>query len=147
MLFMSADFIIAFPFVIGTFLVLCLFVTIMGVTFSLKSRSTMRSMAGTLCTAIFLGGGYLLCCCLPFAFAGSSRVFEAIMLGPCIPFLLAMPGLMYIDWHSDYGLSSYNSNFIIAYFIGAIGYAVTAMILYAVNVSNFDKMAGRSSVQ
>ena len=58
--------IIAVPFLIGAFLVFAAFIGILGLWFSIVSRTTFRANIGTLGTTVLLGGGYwfffALCC-------------------------------------------------------------------------------------
>ena len=59
--------------------------------------SSLRAMAATLATALFVGGLYLFCC-MPVMFAASPRSGEGAMLmfTPCVPFLLVFPGVVYV---------------------------------------------------
>ncbi len=88
-------FIIAVVAMAGTFLLLAWYVTNLGLYFSLRSQTTLRAMGATLGTLVFTAGGYLFCCCTVLASSGGSDDGLAIILAPCIPFLLAFPAGAY----------------------------------------------------
>jgi ABC-type transport system involved in multi-copper enzyme maturation permease subunit len=141
---LSLGFVFAIPFVVGTFLVLCLFVTNLGVLVSLRSKNTLRAMGVTLAVTIFLGGGYLLCCCMPLMInSGPGRGWE-LMLTPCMPFLLSAPGMCYVTMHAEYGPMD-DGGALVAYVFGMLGYGVGALVLFLISTANFEEIAGRTA--
>ncbi len=143
--FFSPDFVLALPFILGTQLVLCTFVTTMGVLFSLKSRNTLRAMGGTLAVAFVVGGGYLMCCCMPLSIGGSlGGLNEFITWTPCMPYLLVAPVIFYESFQSDY-VSRADPEMLWAYILGTSGYAVGAIVLFFVTTANFEQFSGRST--
>jgi ABC-type transport system involved in multi-copper enzyme maturation permease subunit len=146
-LLFSPDFALALPFIIGTQLVLCVFVTVMGVLFSLKSRNTLRAMGGTLSVTFLLGGGYLLCCCMPlFMGGGPGRGNEILMFTPCMPFLLSAPCILYEHLRDPgYGSFFVREGGFVAYVFGMLGYGVASVVLFFVSTANFEALAGRST--
>jgi len=140
----SLDAVLLFPFLLGTLLVLCGFVTMLGMLFSLRSKNTLRAMGCTLAVTMSLGGGYLLCCCLPLSAGGGPGSWEVI-LTPCIPFLLSGPAIFYDALRTDH--TSYlfrDGGIYVAYVLGMFGYGIAALVLYLVNTANFDELAGRT---
>ena len=145
--FFSLDFLVAAPFILANQLVLCGFVTALGVVFSLRSSNTLRSMAGTLGVTLLLGGGYFVCCCMPLAIGGGGDdLFFELMWAPCMPFLLFAPTCLYMELH-DGDLGAWNQKMLVAYTLGMIGYAIAAFFLYSSSVGTFDEMSGRTSTR
>jgi len=70
---------------------------------------------------------------------GSSGSGEEIMLAPCIPFLLAFPGMCVAE-------SSPPGEVWAAFVFGVIGYATAAGFLYLVTRETFDRRSGRTGV-
>ncbi len=143
--FFSFDFVFALPFIVGTQFILCVFVTVLGVLFSLKCRNTLRAMAGTLSVTAFLGGGYFLCCCLPLSMGRSALGSEIVMFTPCMPFLLSTPCSLYEYFHLDRGTHSLYEGELVAYVFGTLGYAIGATVLFFISTVNFEELAGRST--
>jgi ABC-type transport system involved in multi-copper enzyme maturation permease subunit len=123
------------------FSILGLFVSHLGLWFSLRSATTMRSMGLTLLVTLVLGGGYLLCCCPvaamgPFGRWGDESVI--VGLAPCIPFLLAIPTILF-----DAGAGREEAYMPLALMVGLFGYG-SASILLALE-AHFDHWAGRNT--
>ena len=144
---LSPQFLIVVPFLLGTFLLLAFYVSALGVNFSLRCRNSLRAMATTLITALFVGGLYFFTCCLPILIAAQPANGEGFMLtlAPCVPFLLAMPVIVYTA-----GKELFNSThsegpaMMFAYIFGMVGYAITAIALASSSIGNFERLAGRT---
>jgi ABC-type Na+ efflux pump permease subunit len=128
--------------------ILAAFTATLGVYCSLSSKNTLRAMAAALGITLVVGGGYLLCCCLPLASVSRPSGGDGFQLcvAPCMPFLLWWPGeasLMiertsyYLGPDRDFGL------FMAAYLIGTIGYAVATAMTMAAAIDQFDEKSGR----
>ena len=137
----------ALPFAIGTFAITALFASALGVMYSLASKTTLRAMGATLATAVFVGGGYLLVCCLPIL-VGAQGTPEEFLLAPCIPFLLAYHSVYYYSIflrpQPSWSLNDSFNNMTTAYLMGMIGYVVVSLALVAAAISNFDRHTGRT---
>jgi hypothetical protein len=142
-LLLEPGFIVAVVAMAGTFLLLAWYVTNLGLCYSLRSQTTLRSMGATLGTLIFTAGGYLFCCCTVMAGSGGGMDDGlAIMLAPCIPYLLGFPaGAFYMI--SEGNSFSNEEALPVAYFLGIVLYVIAAASLYAFMTSNFDRLAGR----
>ena len=130
-------------FSLANLAILAAFLATLGVRFSLGSKSTLRAVGAALGTAIFLGGGYL-CCCCPLAFLGP-RSGDGFQLGlaPCMPFLVAFPGAASMMIDQTYGPPHEFGGFLAAYLIGTIGYIVATLVLLAATIETFDERSGR----
>lgn len=118
-----------------TTLLVALFCGNVGVFFSLASRTSMRAMAGTLGVIVFLGGFYL-CCCTPFAaMSGSGREME-VMFAPCLAFLLGASAFL--------GELTAPGDMVGVYVMGMVIYTIATGVLYVVNVTRFEHLAGRT---
>lgn len=141
----------------GALLVCAWFVTNLGLLFSLRSQTSLRAMGLTLLTGIFIGGGYLMCCC-PIAalggrHSGNSEDLFFFGLGPCMPFLLASPAIAFVEAisHPD-GMAQITSDsdslkVSAAYVFGVIGYITASAALMGYFARNFDAAAGRTTRQ
>jgi ABC-type transport system involved in multi-copper enzyme maturation permease subunit len=138
----SADFILPIIFHAGTFLMLAFFVSTVGVHYSLYCKTSLKAMAATLATLIFVGGGYLFCCFVCFiGMRGGGPGDEAMLvLTPCIPFLLAFPYVLYLNDN----ILNHAPVVLVAYFLGTVGYGVASGVLFVSAVNNFDRLAGRT---
>jgi ABC-type transport system involved in multi-copper enzyme maturation permease subunit len=123
----------------ATFLLCAVFVTLLGLAYSLHSKTSLRSMGLTLLTCIFIGGGYMMCCC-PLAIGFGSGNDDIFVLGfaPCIPFLLVAPAAMYAS-------NSTEGVFFVAYCLGVIGYTIACAVMGYLLCEGFDKAAGRTA--
>jgi len=123
----------------ATFIMAVWFVTNLGLFFSLRSETTLRSMGATLGVLIFVGGGYLFCCCTVMAGSGDGPV--GLMFAPCMPFLLLFPALAFVEWNSSHFWD--REVFPLGYVLGVVGYLIASASLYAYTVDRFDRLAGR----
>lgn len=141
---LDPKFLLAVPFLLGMFLLLAFYAAALGVRFSLRCRSSLRAMAATLATALFVGGMYLFCC-LPVLFMGGGRNKDGaiLMLAPCVPFLLSLPGGVYLSRES-YFRNDEGGFMLIAYVFGTIGYSVAIFTLAASAIGSFDALSGRT---
>jgi ABC-type transport system involved in multi-copper enzyme maturation permease subunit len=119
------------------------FAAALGVWFSLRAQSSMRAIAGVLTVMLVVGGGFWFCCVPCLATMGPSGPDEILMLlaAPVIPFLLAFPGIVYLE-----GLSSFNGEemlLIVAYWFGVFGYLGAATLVKEMAIDDFDRLAGR----
>ena len=134
---------------LGILTLLMAFSTLVGLHGSMTCRTSLKAMGSGVGILVFVGGGYL-CCCFPamalFMFDSGPRggeVFMAILMAPCIPYLLIAPG---IPWPTH----SYNSEFLtfaVAAVLGSLSYMAATYMLYLGMVSEFDKRAGRMGRQ
>lgn len=135
---LNPTFLFAIPFLVGTFLLLATFATLLGLIYSLRLSNSLRASSATMATLFFVGGGYIVCCCMPLFFSsGPSGDLENIIFFSCIPFLLYAPG-EFMDSYMD---EEAISNFI----IGMIWYPILTVCLWVSLASNFDRWAGRIS--
>jgi hypothetical protein len=133
----APQFLLALFFNLATFLVLAMAVASLGVKISLWAKNSVRAMGLTVGIGVFVGGGYLFCC-TPLMWAGPGDGIE-IILAPCIPFLLAFPGMI-----AAKGFPTHEPAIVFAYIFGNIGYLVVAAVLYNMAVGGFDRMVGRT---
>jgi len=129
-----------------TFLIMAWYVTNLGLWFSLRSATTMRSMGATLGTLLFTAGGYLFCCCVAMSAGGAGGDEMMIIATPCIPFLLVFPTIAYVEAQNEGIFRMLETTAPIAYGIGMIGYLIVGIVLYQILVSDFDRLAGRTGV-
>jgi ABC-type transport system involved in multi-copper enzyme maturation permease subunit len=118
-----------------TFVVIAAFVTALGIYFSLRSTTSLRAMGLTLASTLFLGGGYLMCCC-PLATGLGGGDVMALAMAPCMPFLLLAPSLL-IHEPSEWAV-------VAAYCLGMIGYTAALVFMLRAMTANFDALAGRT---
>jgi hypothetical protein len=143
---LDPGFVIAIVFLMGTLLILAVYASGLGVLYSLWCRTSMRAMAATLATGLFAGGLYL-CCCLPLMIGGHGPGNDAIIIASgCIPFLLAIPGGIYVEIISYHNMSGPESNVFVAYILGMIGYTLAAAALISSSIRNFDRFSGRTGL-
>jgi hypothetical protein len=92
-------------------------------------------------------------CCFPVQIAVNSNKGDVIMLGlgPCMPFLLASPGIAYaeaVDEPEGLVVALMNSETVklsIAYVVGIVGYIVASGALMGYFARNFDAVSGRTA--
>lgn len=124
--------------VVVTLSVLAFYAAALGVSCSLRCRTSVRAMGLTLGVGAFFGGGYLFCC-LPLVMMGGDEEF---LLAGAIPFLLAVPPMSYWEY-SHWGPRDYWTRIAFAFSLGLVGYTVAAAILWSTAVATFDAAAGR----
>jgi ABC-type transport system involved in multi-copper enzyme maturation permease subunit len=149
-LLLSPGFMIVLPFLCGTFLILAFYAAALGVRYSLWCRSSMRAMAATLATGLFVGGIYLFCCMTVMIAARPSGPDEGILLifTPCVPFLLGFPSVAYSE--SDHMFSGHHSEgpvLVFAYILGNVGYLIAAVALTGSSIGSFDWLSGRTRLR
>lgn len=131
--------IVPIGFQCATLVMLAFYVSALGVLYSLWCKTSLKAMAATLATAIFVGGGYMFCClvCL-IGSHGPGHEIEVILAG-VIPMLLAIPYIAYFEPHFFQNAGG----ILAAYVIGLIGYGCFGMALYGSAIANFESLVGR----
>jgi ABC-type transport system involved in multi-copper enzyme maturation permease subunit len=123
--------------------VLCAwFVTDVALAYSLRSNTTLRALGFSLATTLFIGGGYLMCCCPILAIGRVDDDSMAVGLAPCMPFLFTAPSVAFAE-----GDLTGSGPPIIAWGIGVVGYLIASLMLLAYMSSNFDALVGRTVVE
>jgi ABC-type transport system involved in multi-copper enzyme maturation permease subunit len=125
-----------------TLLMLAVFASALGVMFSLWCRTSIRAMIATLVTGVFVGGAYMFCCIPLIIGTGDDNVIE-LLAGGMIPFLLAAPGICFMEGIPD---QARHSGWAIGYMFGIIGYVIASCVLIAAAIRNFDRLTGRTCV-
>jgi ABC-type transport system involved in multi-copper enzyme maturation permease subunit len=125
----------AFPVLLAEILLFGTFAALVGISYSMALRTSLRAMAATVVTMVFVGGAYLFCC-LP-ALSGANAEFSFMI---CIPFLLAVPAGM-----GSLEPGAGDSNLIASYFLGIVTYSFATFCLYWALRENFDGKSGRLS--
>jgi ABC-type transport system involved in multi-copper enzyme maturation permease subunit len=143
-LLLAPDFVLVLPIVFGTLLILAWYASSLGVLLSITCRTSLRAMAATLTIIIMAGGGYFFVCCLPILIGSSSDSGIEIILAPCIPFLLALPGALYSTVRAEQSWGEWE--LVVAYLLGMMGYSVAAVLLTFSAIVNFDRLTGRSQL-
>ena len=135
----TPGYLIILPMLAFSFLCVAWAVATIGVWFSSWCTTSIRAMAGTMGLCVFLGGGYLLCC-IPF-FQGSGQ--EGILaLAACIPFLLVMPTVLWMEGIQS-NVSNADVNTTFAFLLGLSGYLVLGVAMMHANINQFDRRVGR----
>lgn len=138
---LSPEYILAIPMHLLAIIATVLFATAVGLAYSLKFDSSLKSIGATMGTLFFVGGGYMLCCCVPAMVAGADddEVMQIAMAG-FVPFLHVAPGLLLIvdDLASDQPWMLFD------YVVGTLGYGVAAMVLFSTLVARFEAIVGRT---
>jgi hypothetical protein len=122
-----------------TLAILAFYISALGVIYSLWCKSSLKAMAATLATAIFVGGGYMFCCmvCLIGSHGPGDEI--AVIFAGVVPMLLAIPYVAYFEPN----FLQHGGGFIAAYIFGLIGYSIAGIMLYGGAISNFDSLVGR----
>ena len=137
----SPLYLIAIPLHLLAIVATLYFATAVGLSFSLKFDSSLKAIGATLGTLIFVGGGYLFCCCIPIFISSGPGGQGTLMFMVCIPFLQAIPGPLIV-----HGLDQHEGGLLlIDYIFGTFGYAAMASTLASSLVSNFDAWTGRTT--
>ncbi len=123
---LSPVFLVAIPLHLLAIGTTGLFATAVGLAYSLKFTTSLKSIGATMITLFFVGGGYLLCCCMPVAVAGGDgeELFKIAMIG-CVPFLQGVPGGIVFDdfFIDDEPWMAFD------YVVGVILYGVAALVI------------------
>ncbi|BBO34091.1 ABC transporter permease [Lacipirellula parvula] len=136
-------FLLMLPLLALSFTLAALFVSQVGLHYSLVSSTSLRAMGYTLATVFFVGGGYLFCCCSVAAVGAHNGMDDeaaAIGMAPCIPYLLVAPVIYFME---DMNLRG-ESEFAVAYIAGIIFYAFANLLLASDLAHSFDRRAGRT---
>lgn len=136
-------FLFVIPFLLSTFLILAFYVAALGVRYSLSCRNSLRAMAATVGTAGFFGGLYFFCCMPFFIGMRSGGDGFTLVFGPCIPFLLAFPGIAYTSGQR-FLENREGPAMLCAFIIGLVGYSVAAWALICSGINFFDSLVGRT---
>lgn len=132
------SFILVVAVLVALFMMFAWYVSNLGILFSLRSKTTMRSMGATLGTLFFTSGGYMFCCCAVAMGGGGSEIF----LAPCIPFLLLFPTFAFVGPDAQHVWDQ--PDIPLAFLIGVILYIFATVMIYGYLISNFDKLSGRT---
>lgn len=131
------------PVLAGSFALCAIFVTAVGLLFSLRSKTSLRAMGLTLITVLFAGGGYFVCCCPVFAMGGGDS-FQEFGFAPCLPFLVVAPAMGHaMSFHN--GATGQLGELIGTFIAGIALYLVVCGVLLSRLVLNFDAASGRTS--
>lgn len=112
-------------------------ISLIGLLFSNWCSTSQRSMACTLGSSMFAGGGYLVCI-VPIIGPGEP---EKIILAPCVPFLVAWPAIAAVEPVRGQG------QFMAPFILGVAGYSLATLSLWTAAVSHFDHLAGRTEAR
>jgi hypothetical protein len=139
---LTPRYVIAIPMQVVTLVATVFFATGVGLFYSLKFASSVKAIGATLGTLIFVGGGYLFCCCIPMMFASGGGDEGILMFMACIPVIQACPGPLVFE-----GLQGNDEPmmFLIDYAFGTFGYGVFGLVIVGSLVHNFDWLVGRTS--
>jgi ABC-type transport system involved in multi-copper enzyme maturation permease subunit len=129
---------VALPILLFELAVFGLFAALVGILFSMRLRTSLRAMAATVVTTIFVGGAYLLCC-FPALWNGPND--SAILLAGCAPFLLALP--LAVEPKELASLGRMDGKLLATYVMGLGFYIAATVCLYGVVRANFDELTGR----
>jgi hypothetical protein len=100
-------------------------------------------MGLTMATIMFVGGGYLLCCCPVLAIGGGVDDGEDLIpfgFAPCLPFLMTAPGIFYADPSDDFSAGATR----VAYVLGVFLYTIATSVLWGQLMTGFAAAAGRT---
>jgi ABC-type transport system involved in multi-copper enzyme maturation permease subunit len=141
-LWFSVPFVMVIPIFLGTYLVCAISVSCIGLLYSLRSKTSLRAMGLTLATIMFLGGGYIACCCPVLELSGGSGDLAELGFAPCMPFLVAAPGVFYAEGFENRGP---DEEMVGAYVVGVVFYTILAASLVGYLTTQFDAAAGRTA--
>jgi ABC-type transport system involved in multi-copper enzyme maturation permease subunit len=123
------------PVVAGELAIFGGFAAVVGLLFSLKIKSSLRAMAATVGTTVFVGGAYLFCF-MPLLWAEADFV-----LAGCVPFLLGVP--MALDPGDFSPLSDSDMRMATTCVLGMGLYVMATLFLFVIARANFDELTGR----
>lgn len=129
------------PLLTFSFFLCTLFVTNVGLEYSLASSTSLRAMGATLATVFFIGGGYFFCGCSCLVAAGAEPD-NIVFLGfaPLLPYIISAPTWLFFMGANDGDWTQ----FAVAYVLGSIGYVgVNAALIFDL-ARRFDARAGRT---
>jgi ABC-type transport system involved in multi-copper enzyme maturation permease subunit len=126
------------PVVAGELAIFGGFAAVVGLLFSLKMKTSLRAMAATVGTAVFVGGAYLFCC-LPILWSGPNE--SEFVLAGCVPFLLGAP--VALDPRDFSMTMDWEARMVATYVIGMGLYVMATLFLFVIARANFDDLTGR----
>ncbi|QDT74368.1 ABC-2 family transporter protein [Lacipirellula limnantheis] len=136
-------YLLVIPLLTLSFFLCTMFVTVVGLQYSLSSATSLRAMGAALATVFFVGGGYFIFCCFGFVAVGGGGNEDdllAIGMAPLLPYIVSAPAFLFASGTDEWG----KGQPMMAYLLGTAGYAVADLLL-AINLfSSFDRRAGRT---
>jgi ABC-type transport system involved in multi-copper enzyme maturation permease subunit len=140
--FFDSRYLLLIPLLTFNFFLCTLFVTNVGLEYSLSSSTSLRAMGAALATVFFLGGGYFICGCSCFvAIAGEPDDVLFLGIAPLLPYIISAPA-----WIFAVGLNDSDSTqLLIAYGLGTIGYICVNTALVIDIFRRFDARTGRTT--
>ncbi len=140
--FFDARYLLMIPLLTFSFFLCTLFVTNVGLEYSLRSSTSLRAMGAALATVFFLGGGYFFCGCFCFiGFADDPDKILFLGLAPLLPYIISAPA-----WIFAMGLEDSETNQLVAaYVLGTIGYICVNAALMVDLFRRFDIRTGRTT--
>ena len=123
------------------------FAAALGISFSLRAKSTWKAQASTIATLLFLNGGYLLCLCPLAGILGGplGRGFEEMLFlvfSGVAPFIEGVS--LIAPWEiENHGFSSGIVGVVLACMVGMAGYATGTVVLVSSTIARFDLAAER----
>jgi ABC-type transport system involved in multi-copper enzyme maturation permease subunit len=115
------------------------FAAALGVSISMRAKSSLRAQVATIATLVFINGGYLLCC-IPL------EPDTFVIAAGSTPFIMAVCPLSYSDvaefWN---GLQRTSNQSAIACVAGFVIYSLAAFALAATAFESFDRVMDRPS--
>lgn len=118
------------------------FATAVGLGYSLKLSTSLKSIGATVATLVFVGGGYLFCCCMPLVIGGGGDDVMNLALAGCIPFLQVIPSIIIME--PD--ILRHESWMVVDYVLGMAFYGGGTLLLMAALVNRFEEMVGRTGL-
>lgn len=142
-LLLSPEYVLAIPLHLIVIAVTGLFATAVGLAYSMRFATSLKSIGATMGTLFFVGGGYLLCCCMPMAIGGGDEeIFKVAMIG-CAPFLHYIAGPLIVV--EDFGPSD-EAWVVVDFILGVCLYGVAAAVILATLVARFEEFVGRVDI-
>ena len=130
------------PLLTLSFFLCTLFVTNVGLEYSLSSSTSLRAMGAALATVFFLGGGYMFCGCFCFvAIAGEPDDVLFLGIAPLLPFIISAPAWIFAMGQNDSDVYQ----LIAAYVLGTIGYVGVNAAMIVDLFRRFDARTGRTT--
>jgi ABC-type transport system involved in multi-copper enzyme maturation permease subunit len=126
------------PVVAGELAIFGGFAAVVGLLFSLKMKTSLRAMAATVGTTVFVGGAYLFCC-MPLLWSGPNDA-EFVLAG-CVPFLLGVP--VAFNPKTFFPTNDNDVRMATTYVIGIGLYLMVTLFLFVIARANFDDLTGR----
>jgi hypothetical protein len=137
----DSHYLLLIPLLTFSFFLCTLFVTNVGLEYSLASSTSLRAMGATLATVFFIGGGYFFCGCACLAASGGEPD-KIVFLGfaPLLPYIISAPAWLFMMGANDGDWTQ----FAVAYVLGSIGYVGVNVFMTVDLARRFDARAGRT---